>query len=99
MLHGPHTKESPCLNDENNKCTKNFPKKFNQFTTFQPNGYPDYRRRDNRLNNFTYSKKKNYNQTINVDNSMVVPYNKYLLLKYNCHINVEYYESIESIKA
>lgn len=29
---------------------------------------------------------------------MVVPYNAYLLEKYNSHINVEYYASINSIK-
>ena len=29
---------------------------------------------------------------------MVVPYNKFLLEKYKCHINVEYCASIQSIK-
>ena len=29
---------------------------------------------------------------------MVVPYNKFLLKKYKCHINVEYCYSIQSIK-
>ena len=35
---------------------------------------------------------------ISVDNTMVVPYNKFLLMKYKCHINVEYCASIHSIK-
>lgn len=33
-----------------------------------------------------------------MDNSWVVPYNPYLLLKYNCHINVEDCASIKSVK-
>ncbi|XP_072066667.1 uncharacterized protein [Arachis hypogaea] len=32
------------------------------------------------------------------DNRWVVPYNSWLLLKYDCHINVEIYSSIKSIK-
>ncbi|XP_020963370.1 uncharacterized protein LOC107606759 [Arachis ipaensis] len=38
------------------------------------------------------------NQNITVDNSWVVPYNPWLLLKYDCHINVEICSSIKSIK-
>jgi len=37
-------------------------------------------------------------KTIKIDNSWVVPYNPYLLLKYDCHINVEVCASIKSIK-
>ncbi|KAF7839557.1 DNA helicase PIF1, ATP-dependent [Senna tora] len=33
-----------------------------------------------------------------VDNSWVVPYNPWLLLKYNCHINVEICSSVMSVK-
>ena len=32
------------------------------------------------------------------DNRWVVPFNKYLLLKYYCHINVEMCASIQTIK-
>ena len=32
------------------------------------------------------------------DNSWVIPYNPYMLLKYDCHINVEICHSIESVK-
>ena len=33
-----------------------------------------------------------------VDNTWIVPYNPWLLLKYNCHINVEICCSIKSVK-
>ena len=35
---------------------------------------------------------------IMVDNTWVVPYNPWLLLKYNCHINVEICCNIKSVK-
>ncbi|XP_057747718.1 uncharacterized protein LOC130966917 [Arachis stenosperma] len=38
------------------------------------------------------------NQNITVDNRWVVPYNPWLLLKYDCHINVEICSIIKSIK-
>lgn len=33
-----------------------------------------------------------------IDNRWVVPYNKWLSQKYNCHINVEVCASIEAVK-
>lgn len=33
-----------------------------------------------------------------MDNRLVVPYNPYLLRTFNCHINIEAYGSIKSIK-
>ena len=33
-----------------------------------------------------------------MDNSWVVPYNPYLLLKYNAHINVELCSTVKSVK-
>ena len=97
MLHGPHTHSSPCYIKDKSICKKKFPKSFTDYTKFKKNGYPEYRRRNNILENFTY-KAKNNNQLIPVDNSMVVPYNSFLLKKYKCHINVEYCASIQSIK-
>jgi len=38
------------------------------------------------------------NRNVNVDNRWVVPYNPWLLLKYDCHINVEVCSSIKNIK-
>ncbi|XP_019150399.1 PREDICTED: uncharacterized protein LOC109147196 [Ipomoea nil] len=48
MMHGPCGRArliSPCM--ANGKCTKHFSKKFVNFSTFDEDGYPIYRRRDN----------------------------------------------------
>ncbi|KAL7525838.1 hypothetical protein ACHAWF_001528 [Thalassiosira exigua] len=60
-------------------------------------GYPLYRRRSPEEHGnvcFKYRGGKNLTYT----NADVVPYNKYLLFKYDCHINVEYCHSINAIK-
>lgn len=92
MLHGPHTDNSPCLR-KNCQCSKKFPKKFIEQTEINEKGYPHYRRRNNRAAANNYNSKVN-GQLVLADNSMVVPYNPYLLKKYNCHINVECCSSV-----
>ena len=72
-------------------AVKIFPKEFVEETLKNIDGYPLYRRRNN---NFTYKTEWNFD----VGNRWVVPYNKYLLLKYDCHINVEVCSSINSVK-
>ncbi|XP_063800227.1 uncharacterized protein LOC134968624 [Pseudophryne corroboree] len=90
MLHGPcgtHYPRAPCM--QNGKCTKQFPKEFNDNTLIHRNTYPVYRRRPT--------------ETVEVrgvlmSNQNVVPYNPYLALKYNAHINVEVCTSLYAIK-
>ncbi|GKB48806.1 helicase [Tanacetum coccineum] len=91
MLHGPCGKDAtyaPCTND--GKCSKHFPKSFLEETVLDEDGYPNYRRRENKVTavkgKFTY------------DNKYVVPHNHYLLLKYNAHINVEWCNRSKAIK-
>ncbi|XP_035840188.1 uncharacterized protein LOC110913743 [Helianthus annuus] len=48
MIHGPCGNANlscPCMVD--NKCSKGFPKKFQDHTTLDSNGFPIYKRRDN----------------------------------------------------
>ncbi|XP_053101906.1 uncharacterized protein LOC128323208 [Hemicordylus capensis] len=91
MIHGPcgtHNQHSPCMSNE--KCTKEFPKEYQQQTIANRNSYPKYRRR-----NTGESKMQNGKP---IDNSWVVPYNPFLALKYNCHINAEVCASVKSVK-
>lgn len=91
MIHGPCGEcnlNSPCMKE--NKCTKNYPKSFQNETLANKDGYPLYRRRNNGNSASVRNKV--------IDNTWVVPYNPYLLLKYNCHINVEVCATIKSVK-
>ena len=91
MVHGPcglQNLSSPCM--ENNLCSKGFPKDFATETVANLGGYPRYKRRDNGRSAKVGTK------TIN--NQWIVPYNAFLLLKYNCHINVEVCATVKSVK-
>nr|XP_043620000.1 uncharacterized protein LOC122591834 [Erigeron canadensis] len=91
MLHGPcgpDAKDASCMNM--GKCMKHFPKPFYQETTIDEDGYAVYRRR--KTNNIVVKYK------IPLDNRFVVPYNRYLLLKYDAHINVEWCNRSKAIK-
>lgn len=49
MIHGPcgdYNMNLPCMNNDKKKCSKNFPKLFNDKTNFNTSGYPTYRRRN-----------------------------------------------------
>jgi hypothetical protein len=91
MIHGPcgHAfPKSPCMKDR--KCSKFYPKKFVACTSFDPSGYPVYRRRDSGV---TVLKKDAL-----LDNRSVVPYNPKLIMKYQAHVNIEYCNKSNSIK-
>lgn len=63
-------------------------------TNCNSTGYPQYRRRNhNKI--ITYGNKTKVRIA---DNRYIVPYNAYLSLKYNCHINVEVCSTILCIK-
>lgn len=92
MVHGPCgtvNPSSPCMVD--GKCSKEYPKPFQQETVSNSDGYPKYRRRDTLA---TYKTAAG----LEVSNRWIVPYNPYLSLKYNCHINVEVCASVKSVK-
>ncbi|GKA08652.1 hypothetical protein Tco_0687983 [Tanacetum coccineum] len=88
MLHEPCRKGVAC--NVKGKCLKHFPKTFYTETIIDQDGYPIYRQRDNKVcvkkGKFTF------------DNKYVVPHNRYLLLKYQAHINVEWCNRSKAIK-
>ncbi|XP_020967699.1 uncharacterized protein LOC110266947 [Arachis ipaensis] len=91
MVHGPCgtlNQSSPCM--KNGQCKRNYPKEFVPETRRGDDSYPQYRKR--------FDTPIPINQNVTIDNRWVVPYNPWLLLKYDCHINVEICSSIKSIK-
>ncbi|XP_076884109.1 uncharacterized protein LOC143533132 [Bidens hawaiensis] len=91
MIHGPCGDANlNCTCMVNKKCSKGFPKMFNDGTTVDSQGFPVYKRRDNGQ----YVVKSD----IMMDNRTVVPYNKTLLKQFQAHINVEWFNQDRSIK-
>ena len=95
MLHGVCGPGSACFKD--GRCSKNFPKPFRHQTSMGEDSYPLYRRRSPEDGGKTFTKYVRGQGTV-FDNRWVVPYNAYLLLCYNAHINVEYCASIKAVK-
>ncbi len=90
-MHGPCgtlMPNAPCMKD--GRCSKRYPRNFQENTTENIDGYPIYRRKNNGR---TVEVKG-----IQLDNRWVVPYNPYLATKYDCHINVEICSSITAVK-
>ncbi len=81
-----NTKECECY-----VCSKHFPHKFAANSELVEGGPPIYRRRKD-------GRKFMSSRGHEIDNRWIVPYNPSLLLKYNCHINVEITSSLKSIK-
>ena len=102
-IHGPCGKfntESPCMEtDDRGKrfCSKDFPKDCQESTSLTEFTYPKYRRRSPADGGFTAMKKVKGKEIV-VDNSLVVPFNSCLSLKFECHVNVEFCASVVSIK-
>ncbi|XP_075507436.1 uncharacterized protein LOC142544258 isoform X1 [Primulina tabacum] len=93
MIHGPYGSINPnCPCMVNGKCKKNFPKTFVEYTSLGNDSYPLYRRREGGQVSIPN------NDDFFIDNGLVVPYNLWLLLKYDCHINVEVCGGIKCVK-
>ncbi|XP_047964804.1 uncharacterized protein LOC125209244 [Salvia hispanica] len=91
MMHGPcgvARKSSPCM--LNGRCSKYFPKKYLAATNIDDDGYPVYRCRDNG--------RVVMKDGVPLDNRYVVPHNRFLLMKYGGHVNVEWCNQSQSIK-
>ena len=84
MVHSPCgsiNSMSSCMIE--NKCVKHFPKKFCSQTTVDNDGFPIYRRRNNGI----FVERNG----VKLDNWFIVPHNIDLLVKFQAHINVKWY--------
>nr|GEV82031.1 hypothetical protein [Tanacetum cinerariifolium] len=91
MMHGPCGADNPsCHYTIEYKCTKKFPRQFNETTVIDDSGYALYKRR----NDGNIIKKSG----TDLHNGYVVPYNPGLLRQYQAYINVEWCNQVGSIK-
>lgn len=98
MVHGPCgtiNPHSPCM--VNGKCTKRYPRDLLHETQTGKDGYPQYRRRKPEDGGYT-TKIKIKNVEIDIDNRWIVPYCPLLTKTFKAYINVEYCNSVKSIK-
>ncbi|XP_070022215.1 uncharacterized protein [Nicotiana sylvestris] len=90
-MHGPCGKHRPtnsCMKDGQYK--NHYPRPFSNKSIQGKDGYPIYKRRnDGKIVNV---------RGMRMNNQWVVPYNPYLLTRYNCHINVESCSGVKAIK-
>ncbi|XP_028057291.1 uncharacterized protein LOC114261250 [Camellia sinensis] len=75
---------------KNGQFKNHYPKKFEPVTSPSKDSYPIYRRR-------TDGNQVKIQGKI-LDNCWVVPYDPYILAKYDCHINVEIFSIIKTVK-
>ncbi|CAL4917033.1 unnamed protein product [Urochloa decumbens] len=90
MMHEPcgeANPKSPCM--VNHKCAYQFPKSLCDETIIDENDVPIYRRRDEGQLEIG---------GVKMNNGFVVPYNKALLVKFQAHINVEWFTRSRSVK-
>jgi hypothetical protein len=91
MVHSPCGAQNPkasCM--VNNKCSKGFPKSFREETMVTEDSYACTRHRNTGHSYLIKGKQ--------VDNHWVVCHSRYLIWKYQCHINVESIASVKAIK-
>nr|GEX09990.1 uncharacterized protein [Tanacetum cinerariifolium] len=91
MMHGPCGADNPsCPCTIEYKCTKKFPRQFNETIVIDDSGYALYKRRHD--GNIIKKSGTDFH------NGYVVPYNPGLLRRYQAHINVEWCNQVGSIK-
>ncbi|XP_074290999.1 uncharacterized protein LOC141617736 [Silene latifolia] len=91
MMDGPCGRDNPtnpCMRD--GWCKNHYPREFTDTTTNGRDSYPIYRRRHRGLEVTVRGSQLN--------NRWVIPYNPFLLGKYECHLNVEICSTIKAIK-
>ena len=105
MIHGPCGEfniKAPCCQNDNHRCEKRYPMKYQTRSYFDSTGTAIYKRRSKEQGGKTaiinQRNGDNIKQTLKIDNQWVVPYNPYLLRYFKCHINVEICSSIQVVK-
>jgi len=102
MVHGPcgsFNPKSPCMKE--GKCTKMFPRQLISETQTATDGYPLYCRRKPEDGGHTTLIKLKFErdtQGVELDNRWIVPHSPLLLKMFDAHINVEFCNSVKSIK-
>lgn len=102
MIHGPCgnvNRDAPCM--QNGECTKRYPRNFVDQTQTGDDGYPLYRRRSPEDGGIKTKIKMRISSRVidmEIDNRWVVPYCPLLSRIFQAHINVEYCNSVKSIK-
>ncbi len=97
MIHGTcgeWNNASPCLADR--KCTKDYPKVLRETTSFSDDSYPLYTAEA--APGAPIMKTTRGGVRVPVSNAWVVPYNSYILLRYDAHINLEIVSAITTVK-
>ncbi|XP_070010439.1 uncharacterized protein [Nicotiana sylvestris] len=92
MMHGPCGNLNPtnsCMKIDGS-CKFKYPKSFSNHTSKGVNSYPIYKRQNTGV--------KVLIREQFLDNSWVVPYNPFLLGKFDCHMNVEVCSDIKVVK-
>lgn len=87
----------PCWNDKG-ECSRRFPYEWHPETTCPENCFAQTRRRKPEDGGQRIKWTKKNGETCYIDNRYVVRYSPRLLLKYNCHLNVEVSGNVESVK-
>ncbi|XP_063907805.1 uncharacterized protein LOC135125948 [Zophobas morio] len=98
MIHGPcglFNYNSPCMVD--GKCSKRYPRDLLAETITGNDGHPLYRRRSVADNGRSVVVKVR-GQNVDVANRWIMPYSPILSKVFETHINVEYCNSVKSIK-
>ena len=91
MMHDPCGElnmKNVCM--QNGECKYHYPREFSPRSLQAKDAYPIYKRSKNNRTMLVRNKILN--------NQWVVPYNPYLLTRYNCHINVEICSGIKAVK-
>lgn len=88
MMHGPCGRNNPInLWMKDGQCKSHYPKPFSNKSVQGKDRYPIYKRRNDGKSETICGLKMN--------NQWVVPYNPYLLTRYNCHNNIEFCERVK----